>query len=730
MWLWSIPVATKGKNIGKPFEGSCYWDKIPKAWIEKWKDREITNADIFPDDAREMDEEFRAFVDSHIPQFDQLIAYEEFYLYCERARRWMEDKRTITDIDPIERPEWKRIELERMSENYLYALDKYITIKEDGFVGGRRSFKASAPQAFLAFICNRRNHFDLVKGRQAAVTSEMMAIADVEMVTTPSWTGVFMVHKKDGTGKGLFRDKHQSTLQHLPRWIVDEIDVSKGFSTESTILDFDPGTSKVNKGMDISEFRLLSAEDSMVVNGKTPTISMFDECQNIPTYQTIKKEIAPALKQFNPETGEMDVRRCVWAWGTGSSNNTGQGSFENDFKGLLERWTSRSNTHGWIPLFFDWTCRPGMTIKEYLNTREEYLAGLSEETKGLTPAERLSLFCAHYPSKPDDAFMTTHKTLVPMDMIVEQQQRIITKCHKASPSLQPVSGRFVPVFDESVHIPGDSYFPHPIVRVLWEPAAADDVEAPIKMFMPPEKEWINRYFQGTDPIANDGGFSRFSSAIWDAAARVDGEGDNATMIPTVACMLNARTAFPQDLFVQCALMGMYYANKGQKACKEIVEINAGHRYADFKCSAVFNLRDSLVTRMQLPPQYRGGTHNYGIDLKGGKGSRKESLYGDLTNLLRSNWHNIWYYDFWSQVRHISVESKADGSVQWGTQNKNVYNDDMVYAVGYAELACRAINKMPEKISPEVIKYVTKERIIRDRYNNPYRIREKVPMVYS
>lgn len=731
LWLWKVPVATKGKNIGKPFEGSCYWDRIPKAWIEKWKDREITNADIFPDDAREMDDRFKAFLDSHIPQFDQLIAYEEFYLYCERARRWLEDKRTIADIHPMEQGEWKEQELYRMSESFLYALEKYVTIKEDGFMGGRRKFMSSAPQAFLAFICNRRNHFDLVKGRQAAVTSEVLAIVDVDMITTPSWTGVFMVHKKDGTGKGLFRDKHQSTLQHFPKWIVDEIDVSKGFSTESTIIDFDGGGSKVSKGMDISEFRLLSAEDSMVVNGKTPTISLFDECQNIPTYGTIKKEISPALMQLNPETGEMDVKRCIWAWGTGSSNNTGAGAFEGDFKALLERWNSRANTHGWVPLFFDWTCRPGMTLKVYLEKREEYLSGQNEDTKGLSQSERLSLFCAHYPSKPDDAFMSTHKTLVPMEMIVKQQQRIISLCHKAEPTLQPVPGRFVPVFDESISLPADSYFPHPVRSARWEPARWDDVEAPVKMFMPPDhsKQWVNRFFQGTDPIANDGGFSRFSSAIWDAAARVEGEGDSQSFIPTVACMLNARTAFPQDLFVQCALMGMYYANKGQKACKEIVEINAGHRYVDFKCSPVFGLRESLITRTQLPPLYRGGAHMYGLDLKGGKGSRKESLYGDLTNLLRANWHNIWYYDLWSQVRHISVESKPDGSTQWGTQNKNVYNDDMVYAVGYAELCCRAVNKMPELVSADAPKYTIKRRIVRDANLMPHYINEKVPVVY-
>lgn len=732
LWLYEVPVATKGKNAGKRLEGTCYWDKIPREWIEKWKDREITDEDIFPDDPRECDDKFRDFIDSHIPRFNNLIAYEPFYLYCEKARRMSEDKRSLIDVPAAEQPSWKQRELERMSTNYLYGLNKYVTIKEDGQPSGRRKFVASTPQAFLAYICNRRNHFDLVKGRQAAVTSEMMAIADIEMIVTPSWTGVFMVHKKEGTGKGLFRDKHQNTLQHFPSWIVNEIDVSKGFSSESTIIDFDPGDTKAKKGMDISEFRLLSAEDSMVVNGKTPTISMFDECQNIPTYQVIKKEIMPSLKQFNLETGEMDVNRCIWAWGTGSSNNTGGGAFESDFKSLLESWQSRRNTSGWIPIFFDWTCRPGMTKKEYLSTREEYLTGSSDETKGLTMSERLSLFCAHYPSHPNDAFLSTHKTIVPMEIIVEQQRRISALCVSAEPSLAPVPGRFVPIFDESVEIPGDSYYSHPIRDVQWLPARPDDFEAPVHMFLDRKRGWSNRYFQGTDPIQNDGGFSKFSSVIWDAAARQDGEGDEAAFIPTVACVLNSRITQTSELFVQCALMGMYYANHGQKACKELVEINVGHRYTDFKCSPIFSLRDSLLTRHQLLPKYKTGDAKniYGLDLKGGRGSKKEHLFSDIIDLLLANWHNIWYHEMWSQIQNIHVESKPDGSTQWGTVNKNAFNDDMVYAMGYAELCCRCVNKQPELVSTDKPKMVMKRVLARANDSiNPDYIWKKVPVTH-
>jgi hypothetical protein len=176
-------------------------------------------------------------------------------------------------------------------------------------------------------------------------------------------------------------------------------------------------------------------------------------------------------------------------------------------------------------------------------------------------------------------------------------------------------------------------------------------------------------------------------------------------------------------------MGMYYANHGQRACKEVVEINAGGRYVDAKCGPEFNLKDSLVFRGALPPAYRGGTHWFGVDLKGGKGSRKEALYHDTTNLLRTNGKRIFYYGFWSQVRNISVESKPDGSVQWGTMNKNAFNDDMVYAVAYAELGCRAINQQPMRIDNKQTAMRSKRVLKRDKNLMPYYENVLVPVTY-
>lgn len=728
-----MPVIKEGPLKGQKMEGSAYFDRIPEGWKYEWKDKEILDSDWRIANPKEPGDEFRRFIDSHIPAFSGLKPYLNFYLYCEQARRWAEDGKDISDIPLSDRYDWKKREYARIKDNKLYGLNRYITIKEDGKMGGgRRKYKASGPQAMLAFIVDSGFSFDLVKGRQAAITSTMMAIAALEIVVNSSYSGVFITHKKDGTGRKLFKDKLQSTLQHLPSWMrAAWKDKPDNWSADRVVIDFDQQAGKGNRGRDTSEFLLLGSEDSMTVNGQTPSRSYFDEAQNISTYQTMIGEIDPTMYQFNDRTGMMEMVRAIYGWGTGSSNNTGKGSFEAHFKTNLEAWQTGDSTYGWVPLFMDWTCRPGMTKAHYAEVRDKYLRGRDEETKGLSPKERLALFKAHYPSDPDDAFMATHKTLIPLEDIIDQQRWIKENVHDKG--LKPVPGKFVPIFDESKPLPPGGLFTHVVRGVMWEELPIDDPDAPVRMMFHPEKFWLNRYYQGTDPIQNDGGFSRFSSAIWDTVGIATEENGHTVFHPTVACMLNARSPYPQELFVQSILMGMYYANHGQRACKEVVEINQGHRYVETKIGPVFNLSESLVPRGAMNANYNGGQHIYGVDLKGGKNSRKSSLYHDTVNLLRTHRRRIYYYELWSQVRHIDVEDRGDKGVEWGTQNKNIYNDDMVYGVSYAELcarSCQARDGGPRRLEEGRKEYKRIKTIKRKPGSNyPYYAYEQREVIY-
>ncbi len=729
LWLYTVPVSRK---TGKPSEGICYYDKIPSEWKEKWKDRPIGFDDWFLKDAASC-KEFRKFILSGIPRFDKLIAYEPFYLYCEQARRWNEQTMAHDfgdHPDAGSRLYFVKEEGRRMRFSKLYGANRYGYVKEDNLPGGRRKYAASTPQALLAFLMDMKVHEVLLKGRQAAITSSQMLFANFEMILKPSYSGVFVVHKKDGSGKKIFRDKHQRGIQYFPKWLTQELDVSKGFATERTILDFNPGKGKMDKLKDASWFTLLSSEDSVVLNGQTPTQSFFDEAPMISGLQKLIGEIDPTLYQLNPETGELELVRNIYVWGTGSSNNATDGAFESLFSSTLDAFTSGKDTGAWVPLFFDWTCRPGITRDFYVKQKQTYMRGMNDETKGLTEKERLSLFNAHYPSEPADAFLSAHKTLYPSELIKKQKRRIMDECHGRG--LEPRPVRFHPVFDETTPLPKGAYWPFKCKGATVEFLDPDDETAPAMMLFDRKPNFANRYFQGTDPIQNDGGFSRFSSVIRDRAAhRSVLDGQSITTPCPAVCVLNHRSAFPEEVFAQCVLMGMYYANHGQHACMELVEINAGKAYVDFKSGPDFDLSSSLVLRAALPQVYRGGNHVYGIDLKGGRNSRKEYLYYDITKLLREEGHNLWYYSIWSQVQNIAVSSKPDGSVQWGTVSKNTVNDDMVYGLAYAEVCDRSMfDREVKEINvdaPEMMEVVHRKR-------NPvtqeiYYTKERVAAIY-
>lgn len=727
LWLFEVPTSKKGKKL----EGAAYFDRIPKDWKKNWENKEITKDDWRAEVPTKMSREFKRFINSSNPRFDQLIPYLPFFLYCEQARRWEEETKNIEyqDIEGAEgRLAFVNQEAARMRQNKLYAANRYATVKEDNMAGGRRKFKASAPQALLCFLVDCGYHFALVKGRQAAITTIMMIIAAIESVFRPSYSGVFVVHKKDGTGKKLFRDKYQNTLAHLPTWIFNEIH-GANWAAERTTLDFNPGETKTEKLRDASEFVLLSAEDSMVVNGQTPTQTFLDESQNIPTFQELVGEIDPTLYQYNEDLGGLELVRNIYAWATGSSNAIGKGKYEAFYRGLLNDWEAGKETDAWVPVFFNWTCRPGIDREFYDMQRRKYLRGATDDTKGLTPKERLALFSAHYPYEVDDAFMATHKTLFPLEKIKEQKRRIVELC--VTKGLGPKYGKFVPLFDYTRDVPKGGWFDHPVIGVRWQEMPEDEA-APVKMFQDRKTNVAWNYFQGTDPIENDGGFSNFSSCVRARVGRRYYESDKRFDIPCPAvCMLNHRSGFPKESFVQCILMGMYYANKGQRACKEVVEINRGGKYVDYKCGPEFDLSDSLVMRAELPPLYRGGQHIYGVDLKGGSGSRKEALYHDGTTLLLEEGHNLFYPEVWTQIQNINVESKPDGSVQWGTASKNTLNDDMVYAMFYAKVCERCYSdKEYVEISPENPQYETRKVTRRDMNTlDFYEVEEKVPVNY-
>lgn len=707
LWLFEHQAEKARTRKEDPQEkAESYMSRIPQKWVKEWASKEITKEDWAPEKVDEHSKDFREFISSHIPRFDQLIPNIEFYLYVEQARRWLEEGTTVASFSGQEQWDYVQREFARMSENSLYAMDKYGWIKDDEMPSGRRKYYASTPQALIIFCLDRGHSLEIGKGRQAAITSTVMLYECFKMLTKASYSGVLVTDDVEFTGKSIFNDKLKASYEFLATfepWIKPS--KIQSYSEKKIAFDWSESSGKGNQKSLSAKYAVASSDDTQTINGTTPSKIVFDETQNIPTYRAIKLEARPTMLSSD-DKGSIRIRRQIVAYGTGSSHQRGKGSFENEYKSTIRKWTSGEDTSSFVPLFLDWTCRPNMTKSRYLTEKRYYMNSDDEEMNGVDREERTSMFHAAMPSSPEDMFLTAHKTIVPPMLIRTQRERITVA---ASQGLIPERGRFVPVFDYSKPTPDSFYVPYAIIGAKWEPARADDLTAPVKMLLPPESNWVYRYYQGTDPIQSVSGTSRFASVIWDNVGvqrTVDGQ---TVTSPMPVCILNDRQERVEESYLQSKLMGMYYANYRQKACMEVSERNQGQDYETFVRTQM-GLENSLWLMRALPREYQGGSHTYGIDLKQDRKGR--SLFYDTVKLLTDFGEFIWFMDVWDQVSNIDVEERPNGTMDWGVVNKNAQNDDLVIALSYANISCRADGKDPKKINETAPEYKVSKRLYR------------------
>lgn len=611
-----------------------------------------------------------------------------------------------------------------MKQNTLYGMEKYGWIKDDQMPQGRRKYHASTPQALITFILDCGYSTEIGKGRQAAITSTVMLYEAIRMLVHTSYKGVLVTDDIEFTGKNIFNDKLKGAYRYLVQfnpWLKPPKVPS--YAEKKIIFDWSEGVTKDEARAVSSEYSLAASDDTQTINGTTPSKLVIDEAQNVSTYQAIKLEARPTMLSAGLD-GVMRVKRQICGYGTGSSHQKGRGSFESEYKATIHSWINGKDTSSFVPLFLDWTCRPFMTLSRYLTERKYYLNTEKEEMKGMSKEERTSMFHAAMPSSPEDMFLTNHKTMVPPMVIRGQAERISTLMRMGG---GPERGRFRPIYNRNVTMPYGMYVQWQITGVEWVPADPDDITAPVLMLLPPEKMWTARYYQGTDPIQSSSGSSRFASVIWDEVGVVKEINGQKIYHPMPVCILNDRQDRVEESYLQSKLMGMYYANLGQKACMEVTERNQGQDYEAFVRTQM-GLAESLWLRAALPKDYKGGKHTYGIDLK--QGRKGFALYYDTVRLLMDHHQNIWFNEIWWQVGNVDVEERPDGSMDWGIVNKNMQNDDLVIALSYAHISSRADGRDPRFIDAQTQEFKKKQVRQRDpRTNQLYWIEKKVPVIY-
>ena len=667
-----------------------YLKRIPVEWIEEYKDQDIWDSDWMPVGGPGIfDEEYCRFIDSHIPRFDQLIPYKPFWLYLEQNRRWMEDPSSASDCrNRAEFLSYYEREFIRCRMNTLYALEKYGWVKEGAMLDGKRKWEAGTPQAFLLFFLDQGRSGYLGKGRQAAITSTLGLAAIVKMNTRSNLHIKYIAQDKE-KGEEIFEDKIKFSFSEMPRWFKPKVtnDRDNLFRVKFTI-----GGEKGSDKAKASKIKT-QAPSPGAVNGGGPDIVLIDEAPFIGYFDKMMREARPSMF-YKGADGRLHLRRQVIAWGTGGEDGQ-KGVFEREYRILLDKWRNKNFSERLVPLFFDWTCRPGIDYEFYLAEKAAYGSGGRDGDSELSGEERMVMFRQHFPSDPDDMFMVSHKTLIPVPKIAEFLEMI----YDTPQNLRGTYGYFEPVYDRSQPMPSGSSHPFKVIDARFVPTP-EDPHAAVYLFLQParvskQEMWENRYWQGTDPIQHDNGYSKMASAIWDAHNR------------TVACVVNFRDNDPTHAFEQVELMGVYYRNFGEEACKEVVESNYGKPYVLDKSGPVFDLERTLVLRTELVDALAGGANDHGVDCKG---NRKQFIITMMRWIANEYGSNIRIPVFWQQMRTFVCSLSDRGVEQWGSIDVRRHQDDVLYAIAYAYI-CRmsfghlqVVHVKPQELMEERIEY--------------------------
>ena len=692
LWLYKTPDDAEDK------EDPCYYDSIPQEWKDEAAAIEHITPEMWtPEGAPEkLSREFIEFILSANPRFDRIKAYKPFFLYCEAARRWNAEPGSIDDF-PLGSQEWIDFgsrELHRGEVNHLYWLDRYDTIKDDSQPGGRRKYMASTPQALLCWLRNIRVSAVIKKGRQAAITSTMMALASLRATLIPSYKGILVTDDVEETGKSIFEDKFQSTMGNRPFWArpQDDFNHVAHSSTLRIMLQFNSGGGKASKKKSTTEYGVFSGKDSQAVNGTTPTDLDIDEGQNVAKLGKIINERRPT--QWAKVGGVLRLIRSTYCWGTASSDDKGKGALEEQYDFIKEKMLKGEDTGGWVALFFDGFCRPGVTAALFQKEYVRIVGGKDSRTKGQSMRERKAFFASFYPMTDEDVSSGIPNTVIPPEIIKMHRD----KCTKFVPG-GGTKGRFVPRYDRSSPMPPGSHEPYMVEDVAFEPAKITDFAAPVELFKDRETGVLDNYYQGTDPIQSNTGLSKMASNILAASAECVREGGRIIHLPASVCWVNGRTENPYDLFKQVKYMGIYYRNHGQRACPELVEYDQGHNYIEFCKSPAIMCEESLLLNAELPPMYQTQNRSQvGILMREAIKSR---THLDLLNFMEECGRFEFSYEFFSQLLHITQDEGARGQVKWGTTDVRRSNDDLVIAKVLSYINYKRSNEIPKRIGRDV-----------------------------
>lgn len=656
--------------------------------FEKTKDKvllnckeNITKEDWLPKSLLKHSAEFRLWIDSMTLGYFPLKAeYKLFNNYKAQALRWMDD---FADPNNEENEDVKRElvhrEYARCEENTLYFSMKYGLVKEGSTGEGIIRFKPKEHNAVLFYLLDCRYSLILGKPRQIFSSTTIGLFALKKSLFTYNFYTKF-ISENEKTSQEIFRDKIKYPFGELPLWMQPKV-------TGESLTSFKLG-SKPEKGKFEAPNSIIDVvvPTRTAINGGSPPLILIDEIGNIPIIIEMIAEALPTMYVDKNSDGNLELRRQCVLWGTGVSEDKGSAAYEQLFKWHLKLW-QEGKGNIFVPLFFSWHTR--CNTKVYLERKSEYYGGDYAEQKNLNIEVTKKMFHQHFPATWMDMFNVTSNTLVSNDIIADGLANIREQ-FKAGHQL--TWGYFEPIFDYTKPYQEEFDIPYAVKGARFIKVDDEDQNlATCAMLLPPDSNWKNRYYQGTDPTTHETGISMFASSIWDKKNK------------TIAAILNFRKQYDNEYcLLQSMLMGIYYdtenADGDKKGVWELTEANSGTLYTQYKENRGCGKR--LVYNTMLPPDQRGGTGRFGIDNRAG--IRHIFIINKLKECIENYYKNIYFDVVFEQLRTFIRNDKKQGQ-SWGSMDKRVYFDDVLFSLAYAYICAEIVFGYVSPLQKEEIK---------------------------
>jgi hypothetical protein len=620
--------------------------------------------------------------------FPDKIDYLPFEKYKAQAQYFMETSRNPYETTNVDlKMEMVLEEYRRINQNTLYFSMKYGKVKEGSVAAGKIDYVPKEHNAVIFYLLDCGYSFIFGKPRQIFATTTVGMYIMKKLLTQENFYMKFITQDIE-TGMEIFADKLKVPYGYLPRWLSPQAarDYNRGFQLGRKVAkgEFAPPNSRIE----------VVAPSKTAINGGSPQIVLVDEIGNVPNLIPMILEAMPTMYIDPNQDGNLQLVRQIALWGTGVSDNQGKDAFKTLWTNIVENWEKKKFTSSiFVPIFFSWHTRCSADI--YEDARAMYYTGGIGNTQNFSSEEQKQIFHMHYPSVWSDMFAMASNKLVSRKLIEENLSRI----RNYTVDQKPIYGWFEPIYDYTREYDDNIGVPFRIIGAKFVPY--DDKDENIDkistiMRHKPVKDWINRYYMGTDPIATETGLSNFASAIWDDEDK------------TVSCIVNFRKSQDhKSAFVQALLMSIYYdVNRelGQKiGVPELIENNIGTNYKDYK--DLLDYGNNLVYNKELPPDLQGGGAYWGVN---SKAKRKEIIVAHLSEMVTTYCANFDFDIIFKQL-DTYVPTVREGGTTWQPVDRRLYRDDVLDAIAYAYICRKAHDGVkPEYLgsSGEHIEYMT------------------------